>query len=133
MTKEVSVIIGKEKYTTEINFDKHTIIADEPKELGGQDKGFSPTPLLLSSLGTCKAMTMRMYADRKNWPLDKVEVRLSSEVKKSEQQQTTYIRCHITLSGDLTPEQKQRIYKIADKCPIHSILTNPITIESNMI
>ncbi|GGH24267.1 OsmC family protein [Sphingobacterium alkalisoli] len=133
MTKDVIVTIGKEKYTTEINFDKHIIIVDEPEELGGKDRGFSPTPLLLSSLGTCKAMTMRMYADRKNWPLEKVEVRLSSEVKKSEQQQTTFIRCHIIISGDLTLEQKQRIYRIADKCPIHKILTNPIIIESNMI
>lgn len=133
MQKEVTVTIGKEKYTSTIHFEKHSIIADEPEDLGGQDLGFSPTALLLSSLGSCKAMTMRMYADRKKWPLDGVEVRLFSEVVKSELQETTYIRCHIRLNGDLTDEQKKRIYMISEKCPIHKILSSPIVIESNLV
>jgi putative redox protein len=133
MAEEVSVRIGKERYTTEVTLGNHTITADEPTEVGGQDLGPAPLQLLLSSLGTCKAITMRMYADRKEWPLDSIEVILSSETVKSDLQQTTYIRCTIKLYGDLEEKQKERIYKIADKCPIHKTLTNPIVIESNRL
>lgn len=133
MANEVRVSIGKEKYITQIELGQHTIVADEPTEIGGKDLGPAPTQLLLSSLGTCKAITMRMYADRKEWALDSVEITLTSETVKSNLQQTTYIRCTIKLTGDLDEKQKGRIYKIAEKCPIHKILTNPIVIESNML
>lgn len=133
MATEVSVSIGKEKYTTQVKMGQHELVADEPTDLGGQDLGPAPTQLLLSSLGTCKAITMRMYADRKEWPLESVEVLLSAETVPSNQQQTTYIRCTIKLHGDLDEKQKARIYKIAEKCPIHKLLTNPIVIESNLL
>lgn len=133
MTEEVKIIIGKEKYKTEVYIDQHEIIVDEPAEVGGADLGPKPTALLLSSLGTCKAITMRMYADQKQWPLDGVEIKLSSEIVKSNLQQTTFIRCTITLMGDLDESQRERLYKISDKCPVHKILSNPIVIESNMI
>lgn len=133
MKEDVIVSIGKKKYTTEVTIGHHTLIADEPTDLGGQDLGPSPTQLLLSSLGTCKAITMRMYADRKEWPLDSIEISLSSETIKSDLQQTTYIRCNIKLLGDLDDKQKARIYKLGEKCPVHKILTNPIVIESNML
>lgn len=133
MTEEVKIVIGKEKYKTEVYIDQHEIIVDEPAEVGGANLGPKPITLLLSSLGTCKAITMRMYADQKQWPLDGIEIKLSSEVVKSNLQQTTFIRCTIKLLGDLDEAQRERIYKISDKCPIHKILSNPIVIESNMI
>src|SRR5690606_29945934 len=101
-------------------------------QLGGQDLGPAPTQLLLSSLGTCKAITMRMYADRKEWPLESVEVSLSAETVPSSQQQTTYIRCTIKLKGDLDEKQKERIYKIAVMFQIQILLINSIFIESNL-
>ncbi|MCS4224339.1 OsmC family protein [Sphingobacterium sp. BIGb0165] len=131
MENEVIVTIGEIPYTTTVQYGKHQIIVDEPEDLGGQDQGISPTPLLLSSLGTCKAVTVKMYADRKNWPLEEVKIRLSHEIQTSEQQQTTYIQCHISFKGDLDDEQKKRLFKIAEKCPVHKILTNPIVITSN--
>jgi len=131
MENEVVVTIGQVPYTTTVQYGKHQIIADEPEELGGEDQGINPTPLLLSSLGTCKAITVKMYADRKKWPLEEVIVRLTYEVQISEQQQTTYIKCHISFKGDLDREQKTRLFKIADRCPVHKILTNPIVISSN--
>ncbi|MHC8949407.1 OsmC family protein [Sphingobacterium hungaricum] len=133
MDNEVKVSIAKDKYKTEVTYGKHLIIADEPTDVGGTDLGMPPTSLFLSSLGTCKVMTMRMYADRKGWDLQTAQIRLSSEVVKSEQQQTTYIKCHITITGDLDDEQRQRIYKIADRCPIQKIISNPIVIESNLL
>jgi len=133
MSKDVIVKIGKEPYKTEVHIEPHIIVADEPKEVGGQDAGPAPTELFLSSLGTCKAMTVRMYADRKEWEVDTVEVTLSMDKQKGELQDTTFIRCHIRLSGNLDEEQRQRLLNIADKCPVHKILSNPIVVESNLV
>ncbi len=131
MDNEVIVSIGKTPYTTTVQYGKHQITVDEPEDVGGEDQGINPTPLLLSSLGSCKAITVKMYADRKNWPLEEVLLRLSYEVKTCEQQQTTYIQCFISFKGDLDEVQKQRLFKIAEKCPVHKILSNPIVITSN--
>lgn len=131
MNNEVIVSIGKTPYTTTVEYGKHQLTVDEPEDLGGQDEGINPTPLLLSSLGSCKAITVKMYADRKNWPLEEVVVRLTHEVQLSEQQQTTYIQCFISFKGNLDDIQKQRLFKIAEKCPVHKILSNPIVITSN--
>ncbi|VTP97562.1 OsmC family protein [Sphingobacterium daejeonense] len=130
---EVLVSIGEESYTTTISYDDLEILADEPVELGGQNKGLAPSQLLLSSVGACKAITMRMYANRKKWKVDKIDIKISSEVQKSEQQQTTFIKCNIFIEGDLDEEQKRRIYAIGEKCPVHKMLMNPIVIESNLI
>ncbi|UIR57756.1 OsmC family protein [Sphingobacterium sp. SRCM116780] len=130
---EISVSIGQVAYTTTITHGKNTLIADEPEEVGGKDKGFNPASLLLSSLGSCKAMTVRMYSDRKKWDLEEVNIKLSYEILKSELQQTTYIKCHISFKGELDEAQKAKLFEIADKCPIHKLLTNPIVISSNLI
>lgn len=133
MANEVLVSIGETSYTTTISYEDLNILADEPIEVGGQNKGLAPTQLLLSSVGACKAITMRMYANRKEWKVDKIDIKVSSEVQKSEQQQTTYIKCNIFIEGDLDEEQKKRLYAIGEKCPVHKMLVNPIVIESNLI
>lgn len=133
MANEVLVSIGDSSYTTTISYEDLNILADEPIDVGGENKGLAPTQLLLSSLGACKAITMRMYANRKKWNVDKIDIQVSSEVQKSEQQQTTYIKCNIFISGDLDEDQKQRLYQIGEKCPVHKTLMNPIVIESNLI
>lgn len=130
---EILVTIGNTPYTTTIKHRNNTLIADEPEELGGQDEGFNPPALLLSSLGSCKAMTVKMYADRKKWDLQEVNIKLSYEILKSELQQTTYIKCHVSLKGNLDKDQKDRLLQISEKCPIHKILSNPIIISSNLI
>lgn len=133
MTKEVQVKIGKEKYKTEVQIAPHTLLADEPVTLGGQDLGPNPGELFLSSLGTCKAITLRMYADRKEWPLESVEVHLVLHEREGENRDTTRIACDIKLIGNLDDEQRKRLMMIADKCPVHKMLSNPIVIESNLL
>lgn len=133
MENVVVVSIGEESYTTQIQYGDLSLIADEPEELGGQNKGFAPTQLLLSSIGACKAITMRMYANRKEWKVNKIEVKISSEVQKSEQQQTTFIKCNVFIDGELDADQKKRIYTIGEKCPVQKMLQNPIVVESNLI
>lgn len=133
MTKSIITKIGKDPYRTEIHIQPHVILADEPKDMGGQDLGPAPAELLLSSIGSCKAITMRMYADRKQWDLTGAEISLSISKQTGELQDTNFIKCHIRLDGNLDETQRQRLLKIADKCPIHKILSNPIVIESNLI
>lgn len=133
MKYQISASIGKDKYKTEITNDRNSIVADEPEDLGGEDLGLAPFELVLSSLAACKAITMRMYADRKEWPLEEVKLEMDLEVQKTSGQQTTYINANIELIGDLDDEQKERIIKIADRCPTHKLLQNPIVINSTLI
>jgi len=131
MANRVSVSIGRERYETTIKVQQHVIIADEPLDAGGTDLGPSPKELLLSSLGTCKAITVRMYADRKGWPLEGLSIDLTYLDKDDGEPNTNYIHCEIKLIGDLDAEQRKRLALIADKCPVHKILSNPIVVESN--
>lgn len=129
----VSVEIGRDRYRTEITADGHAIISDEPLELGGTNEGMNSSMLLLASLGSCTAITLRMYADRKKWPLEKVRIELSMDVIKSELQQTTHIKKHLHLEGPLSKEQKERLKQISDLCPLHKILSNPVVITTNVL
>ncbi len=128
-----SVEIGKDLYRTEVRADGHLIIADEPLNIGGKDLGMNPNQLLLASLGTCTAMTLRMYADRKKWAVKKIIVDLTLDVVKGNDQQTTYIKRHLSIEGDISEEQKQRMLEIADSCPLHRMLNNPFVITSNLL
>ncbi len=129
----INVAIGQVRYRTYINMGKHQIIADEPNESGGKDEGPNPMQLLLASLGACTAITLRMYADRKEWPLDGVEVNLSMEQEKEEGSLSTTIQRKIELKGELSEDQKVRLMKIADKCPVHKTITSSIEINSALV
>lgn len=100
----------------------HHWLADEPLEAGGADQGPTPTTLLLSALGACTAMTLRMYAERKSWPLAGVEVQLEFN-PDGPPAEGNDIRRRITLQGSLTAEQRERLLDIANKCPLHKVLT----------
>lgn len=116
-------------YVTKVYAGGHFIFADEPEEVGGTNKGMTPAALLLASLGSCTAITIRMYADRKQIPLEAIRIHL--EICQEEDISTsTRINRTIALSGNLTTEQRNRIFEIADRCPIHRMLTNPIEVRT---
>jgi len=118
--------IAETQYQTIITNGKHTIIADEPPSLNGSDTGMNPFSLLLASLGSCTAITLRMYADRKNWIVRHIDV----DLKLFKVEGGTLIERHLKFEGDLTEEQKKRLIQIADLCPVHKILVGNIMIET---
>lgn len=121
--------IGREKYKMTITSSKgNTLISDEPHSLGGKDLGFSPFELLASALGACTSATLRMYADRKGIELEEAITRVSFE-RDDKLDRSTFVR-HIELKGNLTPDQCQRLFEIAEKCPVHRTLSGQINIET---
>lgn len=120
---------------------RHVLLADEPVDFGGMDSGPGPYDFLLAGLGACTAMTIRMYADRKQIPLDKVSVTLKHdkihaedcETCETESGKVDRIARDLKLDGNLTPEQKDKLLEIADKCPVHRTLHSEITEESKVV
>lgn len=106
----------------------NTLIADEPETLGGGNLGFSPDELLCASLGACTAATLRMYADRKGWNMEKATVQVHFDRKPGEASVVLHRR--IRFAGDFTAEQAKRLLEIADKCPMHKLLSNQISIQT---
>jgi uncharacterized OsmC-like protein/pimeloyl-ACP methyl ester carboxylesterase len=106
---------------------RHHVLGDEPKSYGGTDRGLTPYQFLAAGLGACTSMTVRMYARRKGWPLDHISVDVTHDKVHAQDADNgmrpleTFTRA-ITLEGDLTEDQRQRLLEIADKCPVHRTL-----------
>ncbi len=125
-------------FRTEVLARGHSVIADEPKTVGGEDLGPTPYDLLAAALGACTTMTLRMYADRKEWPLEEAVVRMKHSKVHAEDEE----RCEtdearldrldreITLVGPLDEEQRTRLLEIADRCPVHRTLSAGVRIET---
>lgn len=127
----INIHIAQDHYKTILTSDNHTLIADEPESEGGTDLGFSPDELLLAALGSCTAITLRMYADRKGWRLTDVKVKLTMERHK--ETQTTSMSRVVELIGNLSEDERKRLLQIANACPVHKTLTNPIAITTSLV
>jgi putative redox protein len=123
--------LDRSTYKTKIYAGGHFIYADEPEDLGGTDEGMPPAALLLASLGSCTAITLRMYADRKNIPLDSIKIHLSIS-REDQLDEGKTINVKLELNGELSTEQINRLVQISEKCPIHKILSNPIRIATEI-
>ncbi len=131
---------GCGKFAQTIKTGKHRVIADEPKQLGGDDLGPGPYDYVLAGLGACTAMTVRMYAERKGWPLAQVSVHLEHEKIHAEDCADCETRSGkldeinrvLEFEGDLDQAQRDRLLEIADRCPVHRTLTHEIKIRSTL-
>jgi len=126
--RTVTATIGRDAYRTELKTSAHSIQADEQAEDGGKNAGPTPGDLLRMSVASCTAITLRMYADRKKWEVDQIQVTVSNEKK----QYKTVFKCVISVSGVLSEDQRKRLVEIAHACPVHKVLSNPIEIETKM-
>jgi len=137
----VTVRTASGAFRTDILARGHAIVADEPKVMGGEELGPTPYDLLTAALGACTSMTLRMYADRKKWPLEEVNVKLSHARVHAEDEE----RCasgadarldridrDLTLLGTLTSEQRHRLLEIADRCPVHRTLSAGVRITTQL-
>ena len=128
-------------FAQEIEAGRHRIAADEPAAAGGTDTGPSPYDLLLGALGACTSMTVAMYARRKQWPLERVSVRLQHAKIHAEdcaecetkEGRLDRIEREISLIGPLTAEQRGRLLEIANRCPVHRTLTSEINIRTRLV
>jgi putative redox protein len=130
---------GPGTYTQQITAGRHAFIADEPRPIG-DDEGPTPYDLLLAALGACTSMTVRMYADRKGWPLEWIRVTLRHKRIHAEdcaECETTkgwihHIDRDIELTGDLDETQRERLLQIAEHCPVHQTLTSEVSIATSL-
>ncbi len=140
MYRNVSVDAGQLRYAQNISVGPHVLQADEPVEVGGNDAGSNLYELLMAALGSCASITVRMYSERKEWPLQGVHVDLSwarvhaedcaqcdTEVRMVDE-----IELELSFSGDLTEEQQTKLMEIADKCPVHRTLSSRVQIRTQL-
>jgi putative redox protein len=126
--KWVSAKIGNDKYKTEIITDVHTFIADEPLDNDGTDLAPSPGDYLRTALASCTAITLRMYANRKNFVIDNIEVKVGTESVEGK----TIFHRKIKIKGEIDHAQRTRMLQIANACPVHKVLESPIEIKTDL-
>jgi putative redox protein len=124
---------GGRPYAQRIDAGRHVLVADEPESAGGHDAGPSPYEFLLAGLGACTAITVRMYAARKAWPLTQIAVDLRhSKIVGEGQAVIDRFERTIRLTGDLSDEQRQRLLDIAEKCPVSETLRRSALVVSQL-
>lgn len=133
---------GKGRYQNIVVDGDHILLADEPRSVGGDDSGPTPYGYLNAALGACTSMTMRMYANRKNWPLDKITVSVSHEKGHAEDcedcvegqdKNVDIFEREIRIEGDLDEAQRARLMEMADRCPVHRTLHSPVVIRTRSV
>ena len=118
----------------EVTDGRHVTVLDEPLDQGGSDLGPKPTDALLAALAGCTAITLKLYSQRKEWPLDDVKVRITMErPAKGEGGAVAHIVQHVELLGPLDAEQRERLQQIAGRCPVHRIMEGPVHFEERLV
>lgn len=127
-------------YQNEVLIGGRKFYSDEPKSLGGADTGPDPYAWVTAGLGACTSITMRMYANRKKWPVERLSVRLEHEKKHAEdcidcgpRDRIDVFTRYIEIEGNLDEDQRARMLEIADKCPVHRTLENGAKVETHLV
>jgi putative redox protein len=139
MSRHVCVNSGSMRFVQNISVGPHAFQADEPSAYGGNDAGPDSHELLLAALGACAGITVQMYADRKQWPVEGVHIHLSYVKVLAEGQSDAKtgmvegIEMRISFSGDLSEDQQRRLLEIAGRCPVHRMLTSQVQIHTELL
>lgn len=127
----VTGTIGAEKYLSTLEANGNEIISDEPQEFGGQNKGLNPFELLASGLSSCTLVTLKSYIDSKGWDIPGISVVV--ELENFPKEKKAVFKKYIDFKGaELTENQQKRLFQIAEKCPVHTLLSNSIDIFSEI-
>jgi putative redox protein len=124
--RTVVATIGLDRYNTTLETATHVLMADEPATKGGTDKGPEPNDFLRMSLASCKAITLRMYADRKKWDVQKIHVTVSTEYQEGK----TILVSTLEITGNINDVQRKRLLEIAEACPVHKVLAGEIELKT---
>lgn len=136
----VAELANAEGFTTRMKVGNHYLVSDEPQDVGGNDAGPSPYEFLSAGLAACTAMTLQLYAKRKNWPLEMVRVHTrygkihAEDCERCEEEESridTFERI-LELQGPLSASQRERLLDIANKCPVHRTLSGKIQVLTKL-
>jgi putative redox protein len=128
LIESATALIARTQYQTIVNSGGHAIVADEPVKADGTDTGMNPFSLLLASLASCTVITLRMYINRKMWPIDEIK----ADIEMFKTTSGTQIETKLSFKGEISDEQRDRLLKIADACPVHKILVGSISINTTI-
>jgi putative redox protein len=128
----VSATIDTTTYRTLLNDGRHTWIADEPTEDGGQDEGPNPYDLLCASLASCTAITLRMYLNRKGWAVSRLHVEVQMATQTENGKTTTQFERTLLIEGEIGDNERQRLLQIANACPVHKVLSGQMSIQTTL-
>lgn len=131
MTRIITIESIDKPYRCSCTNGVHTWYGDEPFSNDGQDTAPSPSELLLSAVGTCATITLRMYAARKQWPVEKLQIELRLEEVKTETGVINKIYETLTVTGGINDEQLARLKSLIPKCPVARIVTGQVEITYN--
>jgi len=120
--------IGSGLYQTELKARKHTLLGDEPEDVGGKDMGPRPGDFIRMGLACCTAITLRMYANKKNFDVQQIRVSVSNGPTTDK----TILQTDIEITGNINEEQRTRMMQIAKLCPVHKMLTTPIEVTHQL-
>jgi putative redox protein len=127
--REILVSKSVGKLSQSIKVGPHSLVADEPVDNQGEDLGPNPMEYLCAALGSCTALTAKLYAQRKGWPLEETEVRVTLD----RQEELTRFDRKVKFVGALDPGQKERLLEIVNHCPVHKVLIGKIQIETKLL
>ena len=125
----VTATTGRTNYSTRVQSGKHSFVADEPVESGGQDTGPTPSALLLAALASCTSITLRMYAERKSWTIETIHVSVTSTRAADKSLSVERV---LTFDGVLSEEQKTRLAEIAERTPVTLALKTGVAIHTRL-
>ena len=128
----VTAVSTAAHWRVDINDGTHEWHADEPRDIGGGDTAPNPMRLVCSALAACTTITVQMYAQRKQWPLERIEVTVTRDPRGKPADGATEFDRRITLTGPLDADQRARLLDIANKCPTHKLLTGTVRVASEL-